>query len=64
MSREKNVDIFNDIERLCKENQSLRKAVATVVEQYKYDFQAIEFAVYCAPGQSENYDTFRRSLGK
>lgn len=40
------------------------EAMAAVLEQYKYDFQVIEFAVYCAPGQSENYDTFRRVLGK
>ncbi|MDE7254494.1 MAG: TIGR02452 family protein [Acetatifactor sp.] len=40
------------------------EAMAAVLEQYKYDFQVIEFAVYCAPGQSENYDTFCRILRK
>lgn len=37
-------------------------AMATVVNEYQYDFAVIEFAVYCPPGNTENYDVFKRRL--
>lgn len=38
------------------------EAMATVVKEYRYDFAVIEFAVYCSPGDTENYDVFKRRL--
>lgn len=38
------------------------EAMATVVNEYQYDFAVIEFAVYCPPGNTENYDVFKRRL--
>ena len=37
-------------------------AMAAVVKEYQYDFKVIEFAVYCAPGNMENYEVFKRRL--
>lgn len=37
-------------------------AMAIVIREYLYDFQAIEFAVYCSPKDSRNYDVFHRRL--
>ena len=34
----------------------------TVVEEYRYQFQTIEFAVYCSPRDDENYRVFQRAL--
>lgn len=36
----------------------------TVVEEYRYQFQTIEFAVYCSPRDDENYRVFQRALGR
>ncbi len=40
------------------------EAMARVVEEYLYDFKVIEFAVYCSPRDTRNYDVFNRRLGK
>lgn len=37
-------------------------AMAEVVKEYLYDFKVIEFAVYCTPGDMENYEVFKRRL--
>ena len=39
-------------------------AYKTVVDEFRGYFDAIEFAVYCRPGDSRNYDVFNRVLGK
>ena len=39
-------------------------AYKTVVDEFRGYFDAIEFAVYCRPGDSRNYDVFKRVLGK
>lgn len=39
------------------------QAFAEVLPEYMYDFETIEFAVYCSPRDTENYDTFRRRFG-
>lgn len=38
------------------------EAMATVMKEYQYDFKVIEFAVYCPPGNMENYEVFKRRL--
>lgn len=38
-------------------------AYASIIEEYRYDFEVIEFAVYCTPKDTKNYDVFRRRLG-
>ena len=48
MGRFENAEVFRDTERMCRENARLR---------------VIEFAVYCRPGDSANYDAFARNLG-
>ncbi|WP_310601539.1 TIGR02452 family protein [Anaerosporobacter sp.] len=40
------------------------EAMAEVVKEYQYDFLTIEFAVYCVPRDTTNYDEFNRRLGK
>ena len=37
-------------------------AAKTVVADYLHAFRAIEFAVYCRPGDSANYDAFVNAL--
>ena len=37
-------------------------AAAAVVPQYRSSFKAMEFAVYCRPGDTRNLDAFRQSL--
>ena len=39
-------------------------AAKHVIEEYRHAFSGIEFAVYCRPGDDENYCTFERMLGK
>lgn len=48
------------------ENKSSVVATAAkhVIEEYRYAFAVIEFAVHCRPGDDENYRTFERMLGK
>ena len=38
-------------------------AYKTVVDEFRGYFDTIEFAVYCRPGDSRNYDVFKRVLG-
>ena len=38
------------------------EAYASIVEEYRYDFEVIEFAVYCTPKDTRNYDVFKRRL--
>lgn len=38
------------------------KAMKQVVEEYKYDFKVIEFAVYCSERDIQNYEIFRNVL--
>lgn len=38
------------------------EAMASVVQDYLYDFRVIEFAVYCTPRDMENYEVFSRRL--
>lgn len=40
------------------------EAFARVLKDYLYDFDTIEFAVYCTPRDIANYDTFNRRLSK
>ncbi len=40
------------------------EAMARVVKEYLYDFKMIEFAVYCPPKDTKNYDIFNRRLNK
>jgi len=37
-------------------------AMKTVVNEYRYSFRVIEFAVYCSPWDSMNYDVFQTVL--
>lgn len=39
-------------------------AYREVLKEYKYAFETIEFAVYCTPRDTSNYDTFKRYLGR
>ena len=38
------------------------KAAKAVVEEYKYAFETIEFAVYCSPRDERNYEVFKSEL--
>lgn len=38
------------------------EAMARVVQEYRYDFKTIEFAIYCPPKKTENYDAFKSRL--
>ena len=38
-------------------------AAATVVPRYRTRFKVIEFAVFCRPDDTRNYDAFKRALG-
>ncbi len=38
------------------------EAMFRVVEKFRYDFEVIEFAVYCTPKDSKNFDVFKRRL--
>ena len=39
-------------------------AYKTAMSVFPKVFDKIEFAVYCPPGRSENYDVFSRVLGR
>lgn len=39
------------------------RAYKEVLEQFKGAFEHIEFAVYCSPGDTKNYEVFKRVLG-
>ena len=38
-------------------------AACKVMEKYRYCFETEEFAVYCKPGEENNYRVFRAGLG-
>lgn len=38
------------------------EAMTQVIKEYSYDFKVIEYAVYCSPDHTENYDVFERKL--
>lgn len=38
------------------------QAMKNVVMEYMHDFKVIEFAIYCRPGEDQNYKIFRRML--
>lgn len=38
------------------------RAMKETVKKYLYSFEIIEFAVYCPPGNTKNYDAFKRIL--
>ena len=38
------------------------RAMKEIVIKYLYSFETIEFAVYCPPGNTKNYDIFERTL--
>lgn len=40
------------------------EAMVRLIPEYRNDFAVIEYAVYCPPGDSSNYDTFNRRLGQ
>lgn len=42
----------------CNPPKIVAEAMKEVVELYRYDFETIEFAVYCSPRSEENYRTF------
>ncbi len=42
--------------------QIVAEAICEVVKRYQYDFEVIEFAVYCPPGDLRNYEIFRDRL--
>ena len=38
-------------------------AAAAVMPHYRTRFKVIEFAIYCRPGDTQNYDAFRKAFG-
>lgn len=44
--------------------ETVAEAMKTVVREYRYQFETIEFAVYCSPGDDSNYRIFQSVLGK
>ena len=47
----------------CNSPRVVAEAMARVVEKYRYDLKVIEFAVFCTPRDSENYEVFSKRLG-
>lgn len=39
------------------------RAAKNVVEEYRYAFKVVEFAIYCNPRDMENYEIFKSTLG-
>lgn len=39
-------------------------AMFEIVKKYRHDFKVIEFAIYCTPRDSTNFDIFSRKLGR
>lgn len=39
------------------------KAMHVAIDEYKYDFETIEIAVYCSPRDSFNYEVFAKEFG-
>ena len=46
----------------CNSPEAVAGAMKKVTGEYAHDFRVIEFAVYCSPRDSNNYDVFRRIL--
>ena len=46
----------------CNSPEVVAQAVRNVVKEYLYAFKAIEFAVYCRPGDELNYRVFERLI--
>lgn len=40
------------------------QATRNVIEEYKYTFKTIEFAVYCNPRDERNYRSFQHYLNR
>ena len=48
----------------CNSPKCVAEAMKEVVKTYIYDFEVIEFAVYCSPRSDENYRTFCKVFGQ
>lgn len=46
----------------CNPPEVVAEAMARVVQDYRYEFKTIEFAVYCPPKNTGNYDAFKSRL--
>lgn len=46
----------------CNSPKLMAKAFKQVLEEFKYDFKIIEFAVYCSEKNTTNYDNFKTIL--
>lgn len=46
----------------CNSPEVVAQAARNVVKEYLYAFKAIEFAVYCRPGDELNYRVFERLI--
>lgn len=38
------------------------KVTKNVIEEFRYAFKVIEFAIYCSPRDTENYKIFERTF--
>ena len=38
------------------------RAARNVIEEYKYTFKTLEFAVYCSPRDEKNYTIFEETI--
>lgn len=46
----------------CNPPEVVSEAMARVIKEYLYDFKTIEFAVYCSPKDTKNYEVFHRRM--
>lgn len=46
----------------CNPPEVVAEAYHELLEEYKYDFRIVEFAVYCSPRDERNYNEFKRIL--
>lgn len=44
----------------CNPPEIVAEAYSELLEEYKYDFKTVEFAIYCPPRDERNYQTFKR----
>lgn len=44
----------------CNPPEIVAEAYLELLEEYKFDFKTVEFAVYCSPRDERNYQTFKR----
>ena len=47
----------------CNNPKAVAMAMKNIVQEYKYDFKYIEFAVYCSDDEKENYEIFKNVIG-